>query len=265
MHFQSAPGPCLIDTHCHLDAAEFNGQRDEIVSTAQACGVGQLLLPSIHSDSFADSLAMRARYGCWIAFGLHPIYLARHQDDHLQLLEQQLQQHAPVAVGEIGLDYYLPGLDAARQESLLVEQLKLARKYNLPVLLHVRRAQDRVLKYLRQIPVPGGIAHAFNGSRQQAEAFIGLGFKLGFGGAMTYSGSRRIRELAATLPLSALVLETDAPDIRPEWAQQQPNVPANIKNFAAVLAGLRAMDLHTLTGALWRNSYQAIGLAMPNV
>jgi TatD DNase family protein len=263
MHFHSAPGPCLIDTHCHLDAPEFDGQRDDIVAAAQASGVGQLLLPSIHSDSFADSLAMRARYGCWIAFGLHPIYLSRHLDDHLQILEEHLQQHAPLAVGEIGLDYYLPGLDAARQESLLVEQLKLARKYNLPVLLHVRRAQDRILKYLRQIPVPGGIAHAFNGSRQQADAFIQLGFKLGFGGAMTYRGSRRIRELAATLPLSALVLETDAPDIRPEWAQQQPNTPANVEKFSFVMAELRNIDLNELRLALWRNTYQAIGLALP--
>jgi TatD DNase family protein len=263
MHFQSAPGPCLIDTHCHLDAAEFDGQRDAIVAAAQASDVGQLLRPSIHSDSFADSLAMRARYGCWIAFGLHPIYLARHLDDHLHSLEQHLQQHAPQAVGEIGLDYYVPGLDAARQESLLVEQLKLARKYNLPVLLHVRRSQDRILKYLRQIPVPGGIAHAFNGSRQQADAFIQLGFKLGFGGAMTYSGSRRIRELAATLPLSALVLETDAPDIRPQWAQQLPNTPANIEKFAFVMAELRNIDFNELRLALWRNAYHAIGLTLP--
>ncbi len=264
MRFQPAPGCCLIDSHCHLDAPEFDGQRDAIVTAAQAAGIGQLLLPSIHSDSFADSLAMRRRYGCWIAFGLHPIYLQRHMDDHLQLLEQHLQQHAPVAVGEIGLDYYVPGLDATRQEQLLVEQLKLARKYNLPVLLHVRRAQDRILKYLRQIPVPGGIAHAFNGSRQQADAFIQLGFKLGFGGAMSYSGSRRIRELAATLPLEALVLETDAPDIRPQWATQQPNTPANLQKFAMIMAELRNMDLNTLTAALWSNTYQAVGLALPS-
>lgn len=259
-HFAPRPGPCLIDSHCHLDAPEFTGWRDQLVAAAQDSGVGQLILPAIHSDSFADSLAMRERYGCWLAFGLHPIYLARHLDEHLHTLEQHLQQHAPVAVGEIGLDFYVPGLDAARQETLLVEQLKLARKYDLPVLLHVRRAQDRILKYLRQIPVRGGIAHAFNGSRQQADAFIRLGFKLGFGGAMTYSGSRRIRELAATLPLSALVLETDAPDIRPEWAQQQPNTPANLNQFAIVMAQLRKMDLNELRHALWCNTYQAIGL-----
>lgn len=263
MRFHAAPGPCLIDSHCHLDAHEFDGIRDAVVATAQAHGVGQLLLPAIHSDSFADSLAMRERYGCWLAFGLHPIYLARHLDEHLHVLEQHLQQHAPVAVGEIGLDFYLPGLDAARQESLLIEQLKLARKYNLPVLLHVRRAQDRILKYLRQIPVPGGIAHAFNGSQQQADAFIKLGFKLGFGGAMSYSGSRRIRQLAATLPLSALVLETDSPDIRPSWAQQQANTPANIEKFSIIMAELRSIDLNELRAALWRNTYQAIGLALP--
>ena len=206
---------------------------------------------------------MRTRYGCWIAFGLHPIYLSRHLDEHLQQLEQHLAQHAPQAVGEIGLDYYVPGLDAARQEYLFVEQLKLARKYQLPVVLHIRRAQDRVLKYLRQIVVPGGIAHAFNGSRQQAEAFISLGFKLGFGGAMSYEGSRRIRELAATLPLSALVLETDAPDIRPAWAREQPNTPENLRRFADILAALRHSSLPELQLALWQNSYAALGLTAP--
>jgi len=263
MPFQARPDICLIDSHCHLDAPEFHGQRDAVVAQAQAAGVGQLLLPSIHSDSFADTLLMRERYGCWIAFGLHPVYLQRHLDDHLHLLETHLQRDAPQAVGEIGLDFYLPGLDASRQETLLVEQLKLARKYNLPVLLHIRRSQDRVLKYLRQIPVPGGIAHAFNGSPQQAEAFIRLGFKLGFGGAMSYSGSRRIRALAATLPLSALVLETDAPDIRPEWAQEKPNTPDNLQKFVQILAELRSIELDTLVTALWSNTYQALGLDLP--
>ncbi|MCW3480171.1 TatD family hydrolase [Neisseriaceae bacterium JH1-16] len=238
--FSAQPDPALlIDSHCHLDAAEFDGMRDAVVAAAHAAGVGQIVVPAVHVDNFAATLAMRERYGCWLAFGLHPIYLDRHLDEHLTVLDDWLTQHRPVAVGEIGLDFYVPGLDPVRQEWLFVEQLKLARRHELPVLLHVRRSQDRLLKYLRQYPVVGGIAHAFNGSPEQAQAFIRLGFKLGFGGAMTFRGSQRIRRLAATLPDDALVLETDAPDIRPEWAQDVPNQPANVARFAEVLAELR--------------------------
>jgi len=238
--FSAHPDPdLLIDSHCHLDAAEFDDERNAVVAAAHAAGVGQIVVPAVHVDNFESTLAMRERYGCWVAFGLHPIYIDRHLDEHLAQLDDWLTRHRPVALGEIGLDFYLPELDPVRQEWLFVEQLKLARRHELPVLLHVRRSQDRLLKYLRQYPVVGGIAHAFNGSTEQAEAFLRLGFKLGFGGAMTFRGSQRIRRLAATVPDSALVLETDAPDIRPEWAQDVPNQPANVARFATVLAELR--------------------------
>ena len=253
-------GDCLIDSHCHLDAAEFDGDRDDVVAEAMRHGIGQILVPAINQATFAQTLAMRERYGCWLAFGLHPIYLAQHLDDHLADLERRLAEDRPVAVGEIGLDFYLPDLDPVRQEALFLEQLKLARKYGLPVLLHVRRSQDRLLKYLRQVPVVGGIAHAFNGSEQQAAAFLALGFKLGFGGAMTFRGSQRIRRLAATLPLSALVLETDAPDMRPEWAQAEPNRPANLARFAEILADLRGTTPAAVRAATHHNTLQALGL-----
>ncbi|MGC0153731.1 TatD family hydrolase [Chromobacterium vaccinii] len=251
---------CLIDSHCHLDAPELRADVDGVVARARAAGVGQLLLPAVTAGNFDDVLAMRERYGCWIAFGLHPIYLDRHLDEHLALLDAALAAHAPVAVGEIGLDFYLPALDPARQEALLVEQLKLARKHGLPVVLHVRRSADRVLKHLREQKIELGIAHAFNGSEQQARAFIGQGFKLGFGGAMSYSGSRRIRALAATLPLPSLVLETDAPDIRPEYAQDVPNEPAQLARFVEILAGLRGVGEQTLRRALHANTLAALAL-----
>lgn len=251
--------PCLIDTHCHLDAPEFTDARPRVVAEAITAGVGQIVVPAIATRTFADTLAMRNAFGCWVAFGLHPIYLDEHIDDHLSILDSYLATHNPVAVGEIGLDFFVPELDPARQEMLFVEQLKLARKYDLPVILHVRRSQDRILKYLRQVRVEGGIAHAFNGSEQQAHAFIQLGFKLGFGGAMTFSGSKRIRHLAASLPLTSLVLETDAPDIRPEWEQNRPNVPANIARFATILADLRHKPEQEIIEACWRNSMKALG------
>ncbi|UTH76339.1 TatD family hydrolase [Chromobacterium sp. IIBBL 290-4] len=262
MRFDSLPAEdCLIDSHCHLDAPELAADVDGVVARAQAAGVGQLLVPAVMADNFDAVLAMRERYGCWIALGLHPIYLDRHLDEHLALLDAALAAHAPVAVGEIGLDFYLPELDPARQEKLLVEQLKLARKHSLPVVLHVRRSVDRVLKHLREQKVECGIAHAFNGSEQQAQAFIRQGFKLGFGGAMTYSGSRRIRALAATLPLDSLALETDAPDIRPEYAQDRPNEPSQLARFIDTLAELRGADAASLRRALHRNTLAALALA----
>lgn len=255
-------GPGLIDTHCHLDAAEFGDYRDLVVEEAKAAGVTQIVVPAVHATGFADTLAMRSRYGCLIAFGLHPIYEALHLDEHLDLLEQYILQHRPVAVGEIGLDFYLPGLDQNRQEALLLEQLRLARRYDLPVLLHVRKSQDRVLKLLRQAKVERGIAHAFNGSEEQAQGYIRQGFKLGFGGAMTYHGSKRIRRLAATLPLSALVLETDAPDIRPQWAQEYPNRPANVAAFAAELAALRNATVAEIARQTTQNAQTILGLSV---
>jgi TatD DNase family protein len=162
-------------------------------------------------------------------------------------------------VGEIGLDGFVASPTLAEQESLFIVQLKLAREFDLPVLLHIRRAQDQVLKHLRRIKVRGGIAHAFNGSRQQAEAFIKLGFKLGFGGAMTYPRALQIRQLAATLPLDSLVLETDAPDIPPAFlARGEPNQPAFLPQIAQTLADLRGMTLAELTQATRENSLSVL-------
>lgn len=252
----------LIDSHCHLDAMVFDENRDQVVAQAQQVGIGQILVPATCATSLATAAAMRARYGCWVAFGLHPCFIKQHVDDHLDVLERYVACGKPVAVGEIGLDFYLPHLDPAQQEALLIEQLSLARKYNLPVLLHGRRSQDRLLKYLRQIRVVGGIVHAFNGSEQQACAFLKLGFKLGFGGAMTYSGSRRIRHLVANLPLSALVLETDAPDMMPAWGQGYPNHPAALARIAQVMAQLRGSDDIAIVVATHANTLQALGLGM---
>lgn len=255
----------LIDTHCHLDAPEFADNRDRTVAEALAAGVDQLVIPAIAADTFDAVAALGRRYGCLIAFGLHPLYCDRHRDRHLAELDRRLATGTAVAVGEIGLDAWHGEDGLPRQEALLVEQLQLARRHDLPVLLHVRHAQDRVLKYLRRYPVAGGIAHAFNGSAQQADAFIRLGFKLGFGGAMSFTGSRRIRRLAATLPLEALVLETDAPDIRPAWAQHTPNRPANVARFAEILADLRGIPVEEVVRRTRDNALAALGLPRPPV
>ena len=233
----------LIDTHCHLDAAEFDLDRDVVHAAALAAGVEQIVVPSVAVDRFNCVKTTVAGYsGCVAAYGIHPLFVTQAKESDLTVLHDWLLREKPVAVGEIGLDFYVPDQDPLRQEFFFVEQLKLAREFNLPVLLHVRRSVDAILKQLRRIKVPGGIAHAFNGSRPQADEFIKLGFKLGFGGSMTYSGSTRIRQLAASLPLESIVLETDAPDMAPAWLAGRRNAPAELIRIAAVLAELRELS-----------------------
>lgn len=250
----------LVDTHCHLDAAEFELDRDAVVTAAQQAGVGMLVLPAVERANFDAVLQLGRRYPCCApALGIHPMYVERAEAGDLDVLRQLLESERPVAVGEIGLDYFVPGLDRARQEYYFVEQLKLAREFDLPVLLHIRRAQDDVLKHLRRIKVRGGIAHAFNGSRQQADAFIRLGFKLGFGGAMTWPRALHIRELAATLPPEAIVLETDAPDMPPVWLEKgMRNSPNNLTQIGYVLAGLRGVEPAPLLDLTSQNALETL-------
>lgn len=245
----------LIDTHCHLDAAEFDADRDAVYAAAMAAGVGRIVVPGVTVNRNFRPKSTIAEYpACVEAYGIHPLYVDQSSLEDLPRLRGWLQQAPPVAVGEIGLDFYVAGLDTERQTHYFVEQLKLAREFDLPVLLHVRRAVDPVLKQLRRIGVRGGIAHAFNGSRQQADEFIKLGFVLGFGGAMTFDGSTRIRELAKTLPLESIVLETDAPDIPPAWLNRGRNSPAELPRIADTLAELRGLSRNEVVAATAANA-----------
>ena len=232
----------FIDTHCHLDAAEFNGSQAALAEAAQAAGVGRIVVPSVAYANFGAVRDLCGRLpACAPAYGIHPMHVDAAQPQDLDALRGYLAQPATVAVGEIGLDFFIEPHDRARQEYFFVEQLKLACEFDLPVLLHIRRAQDAILKLLRQHKVRG-IAHAFSGSRQQADEFIKLGIKLGFGGAMTHARATRLRELAATLPLDSIVLETDAPDMPPDFLQHgQPNKPEYLPRIAQTLAELRGM------------------------
>ncbi|MFT3733513.1 MAG: TatD family hydrolase [Rhodocyclaceae bacterium] len=249
----------LIDTHLHLDAAEFDADREQVIARAHAAGVTRFVLPAVEVSNFETVRALaRSLPGSVFALGIHPLYVNRAQESDIEVLRTQLEKGDACAVGEIGLDGFEPDGDSLRQEWFFNAQLKLAREFDLPVILHVRRAQDRVLKYLRRHKLKGGIAHAFNGSRQQAQAFIDLGFKLGFGGAMTYSGSTRIRELAATLPLESIVLESDAPDIPPAWLPGGRNEPAEVRRFADVLAELRGLSVSEIVRMTNANVDQVI-------
>ncbi|HYD33299.1 MAG TPA: TatD family hydrolase, partial [Methylophilaceae bacterium] len=182
----------LIDTHCHLDAPQFDHDREAAARAALEQGVEIIVVPGVERSNFELVFNLAEQYEhCTYALGIHPLFVGRAQDEDLEVLEELVQEklktdNPPVAIGEIGLDFYIEGFDKERQEYYFTEQLKLARRYDLPVILHVRKSSDDVLKHLRRIKVKGGIAHAFNGSRQQGNRFIDLGFKLGFGGAMTY-------------------------------------------------------------------------------
>lgn len=245
----------LIDTHCHLDAAEFGGDASGVLQRSRAAGVSGFIVPAVERANFDVVEALSAAHGdVRHALGIHPLYVARASESDLDVLQERLAAGGVVAVGEIGLDHYVEDIDPELQRRYFVAQLKLARRYGLPVILHVRRAVDAILRELRRIEVPGGIAHAFNGSRQQADIFTAMGFKLGFGGASTYSGSTRIRALAASLPDTAMVLETDSPDIRPEWAQAQPNTPENLPRIAAIIAELRGTSVEQLVAETVRNA-----------
>ncbi len=245
----------LIDTHIHLDASEFDADRDEVAEAARAAGVGCFVVPGVEVEAFSAQRALARRHAdVRLAFGIHPLYVGQAKDADLERVEAELLTGDAVAVGEIGLDGFVAEPQMFLQERFYAAQLKLAKKHGLPVILHVRRAVDLVLKHLRRIEVCGGIAHAFNGSRQQADAFIAMGFKLGFGGAMTFSGSTRIRKLAAELPLESIVLETDAPDIAPAWANEARNEPANLAQFVETLAELRNMAVEEIARVTTENA-----------
>ena len=249
----------LIDTHCHLDAAEFDGDRNAVVARAKQAEVGMIVVPAVERANFGAVASVCRDYsGCAAAYGIHPMFVGRARDGDLAVLRETLRRETAVAIGEIGLDFFVADRDEERQLFYFSEQLKIAREVELPVLLHVRRAVDAVLAQLRRISVPGGIAHAFNGSRQQADEFIKLGFKLGFGGAMTHERATRLRELAVTLPLECIVLETDAPDIPPYWLAGARNEPAELWRIAQTLAELRGVSPQALIAATSDNARRVL-------
>ena len=258
-----------IDTHCHLDAHEFGGADESlgVARQAQAAGVAMIVLPAVARDNFDTVAALAAAApNASYALGIHPIYVPHAVEEDLVLLrarvEAALADPRFVAIGEIGLDFFIPALCTPamreKQDYFFAQQLRIARDMGLPVLMHVRRSQDQILKHVRRIAPAGGIAHAFNGSFQQAQMFIDLGFKLGFGGAMTFTRALQIRRLASELPLAAIVLETDAPDIAPAWLHPGRNSPEQLPAIGAVLAQLRGLALDAVAAQTSSNALAAL-------
>ena len=273
-----------IDTHCHLDAAEFRPDAQAVRARAAINNVAHCVLAAVEVANFDAVRQLAHEGGDSYALGIHPLYVSKAQDTDLARLDAYLLRYRDdprlVAVGEIGLDYFVPELTTGplreRQDYFYLQQLRLARQHGLPVILHVRRSADQLLKGLRVIaaenaggPPWRGIAHAFNGSEQQAQAFIALGFKLGFGGALTYERALQLRRLATNLPLEALVLETDAPDMPPHWlyktaeqrASGEPqgrNEPGELPRIGAELAALRGISPADVAAATTRNALAAL-------
>jgi TatD DNase family protein len=274
-----------IDTHCHLDAPEFALDGSAMRAEARRRGIALCAVPAVAPFNFDAVCDWAHTYSDSYALGIHPLCTADADDAALETversLEQALQDRRLVAVGEIGLDYFVEGLDDARQQHVFRSQLRLARRFDLPVLLHVRRSVDRVLKHLREAGGSGhgrhrwrGIAHAFNGSDQQAKALIDLGFKLGIGGAVTFDGAHQLQRLATGLPLDSIVMETDAPDIAPQWiyrtaaeradgSPQARNSPVELDRIGAFVAGLRGMEPAALADATTRNAIAAMPRLAP--
>jgi TatD DNase family protein len=267
-----------IDTHCHLDAPGLGERVASVVERARAEGVVMQVIPAGAVGHFDAVRSVAHRFGLSYALGIHPLWVDGAQDGDLATLRTALHTHRAdprlVAVGEIGLDHFVPGLDRARQRHFFRAQLRLAREFDLPVLLHVRRSADALLHGLREVAVPGGIAHAFNGSHQQAQQFLGLGFALGFGGALTFERALQLRRLASDLPAEAFVLETDAPDIPPQWLYRTaaeraagqvtpPNEPAELPRIANILAGLRGLKLDALATLTVSNALRVLPRLQP--
>ncbi len=259
-----------IDTHCHLDAPEFKDSLSSVIEAAAKKNVKAILLPAVKVGDCSQVRALAHQYsqeipGLVYTLGIHPLYTNQAQKGDIETLEQEviksLSDTRFVGIGEIGLDYFVEGLDPNKQEYFFDAQLNLAQKYQLPVILHVRRSQDAILKALRQRNISSGIAHAFNGSFQQAQQFIALGFKLGFGGAATYERALQIRRLLKEVPIDSFVIETDAPDIPPAWLKEEGfvfNEPAFIPRIAKELASIRGMNEADFSSVAWRNAMHAL-------
>ena len=282
-----------IDTHCHLDAAEFDGAGLQIAADARHRGVSRIVVPAVCRDNF-DAVAELGQAGGY-TLGIHPLFVPQASDDDVLLLRGRVEAAMAdpyfVGIGEIGLDFFVPALCTPemrqKQEYFYRNQLQIARDFNLPVLLHVRRSVDLIIRQLRLFRLSGGIAHAFNGSEQQATMLMKLGFKLGFGGACTYDRALHLRRLVTHLPLTALVLETDAPDMPPAWLHARhggetasssspdspeinarcsdlavsvtrPNSPVQLPAIAAVIAGLRAIPLALLAQQTTQNAFDVL-------
>ena len=252
----------LIDTHCHLDFPQFSHDRNEVLQQAKNAGVNTIVVPGVTRAGWDTLIAMcEHEENLYYALGLHPMFVKQHQMEDIKYLKEYLAVYDPVAVGEIGLDFQDKKLEVTKQLDLFSQQLELAQEFKLPVILHVRKAHDDVIKQLKHIPVVGGIVHAFNGSLQQAESYQQLNFKFGFGGMLTFARSTKLRALAKQLPIESIVLETDAPDMTVEQHRGERNQPAYLPYCLQALAQAKSMQVGYVASCTSSNARKILGLS----
>jgi len=248
--------PELIDSHCHLDFPVFDDRRSTILKECKAHNISKFVVPGVKMATWLKLFELAQQHSdIYPAYGLHPYFIDEHQESDIEQLTAFLDAHPAVAIGEIGLDFYRDDLDKLLQEKLFAKQLVIAEKRHLPIILHVRKAHDNVLKMLRRSSVKGGVVHAFNGSVQQAHQYIEMGFKLGFGGAMTHPGAKHLRKLVSELPLNAIVVETDSPDMPPYQYNEPLNTPLSLLQVLNEISSLRDEDLKVISQQLLNNTH----------
>ena len=254
----------LVDSHCHLDAAEFDADRQAVVARARAAGVDRQVVPAIDAAGWPKLRDVcRAATGLFPAYGLHPICLSSHRPAHLEQLRHWIERERPVAIGECGLDFYLDDLDVDVQQSYFKGQLEIARDFDLPLVVHARRAVEAVIVAVKAIGGLRGVVHSFAGSPEQARQLAKLDFMIGLGGPVTYPRANRLRKLAAAVPIEQLLLETDAPDQPDSSRRGQRNEPAYIVNVLETIARLRGEDPEAIAAATTRNAERLFKLPTP--
>ena len=251
----------LVDSHSHFDAAEFDADRAAAHARAVAAGVDIQIVPAVDAAGWPKLRQTCAELpGLWPAYGLHPMYLDAHRPEHLTALRAWIERERPLAVGECGLDYFVEGLDAEAQSFYFDGQLRLAREFDLPVIVHARRAVDAVIAAIRRIGGLRGVVHSFSGSAEQAAQLHRLGFLLGIGGPVTYARANRLRELVAGMPLEQLLLETDSPDQPGATHRGQRNEPAHLLEVLDAIATLRKVPRDDIAAATRENAVRLFNL-----
>lgn len=249
----------LFDTHCHLDFDDFDSDRDHVIKTAKQHGVNRILIPAVMQSQWHKTITLSQQEDFfYLALGLHPVFIDQHQPQHLNELDELVNQYQPVAIGEIGLDFYSKTDDREKQCLFFSKQLVIAHHHKLPVIIHNRKAHDQCILMLKEHNITSGIVHAFNGSIQQAEKYIEMGFMLGFGGMLTFERSTKLRGLAKQLPLESIVLETDAPDMTVQQHYGQRNSPEYIPYIAQALAQIKNLSTEEIAIATTINAQKIL-------
>lgn len=251
----------LVDSHCHLDASEFDADRSDVIARARAAGVQVQVVPAVTAASWPKLReTCRMADGLYPAYGLHPMFLDAHRPEHLDHLGDWIERERPCAVGECGLDFFVAGLDAELQQQYFMGQLRIAREFDLPVIVHARRAVDAVIAAIRQVGGLRGVVHSFPGSPEQAAQLHKLGFLLGLGGPLTYDRAQRLQRLVATMPLEQLLLETDAPDQPDAGIRGERNEPARLPVVLETVARLRGQPAEDIAAQTTANAKRLFGL-----